>query len=534
MKHINTGSESREKLLKGINAVADIVKETLGPCGSNVILKKPYNIATIVNDGVSIAKEVVLQDPTENAGAELLTAAASATNASVGDGTTTTCILTQGIIQRGFNLINAGTVNPILLREALKKCAEKDVYPALEKQIDPADTLEKLQHVATISVGGNKELGDLIGNALNKVGVDGVVNIENNSFPETKFEMIEGYKIDRGYMTPYAINDTEKYRVEYENCFVLCCYHKIIERADVESLFQWAYQNGKSILLIVEDIDESIFAGLQVNLMKKVFRICPVKSPGFGFNVRDYMNDISKLTGCMVYADDTRRMSTFTPDDFGFATKVTANRECTCIITDKESSEGLSDYVIALKNQLANTENGHLKDSLKERISKLTVGVATISVGATSQTEQEELKLRIEDAVNATRAALKGGIVTGGGCALACIAEELDLIKENSEFTCAENYYALEILSQTFSLPEKQIIANSGGLRPSLEELKSALEVRDYKYGFNGKTKTFENLRDAGVIDPALVVKSAIENAISIASTVLTTQATIISEDKGE
>lgn len=526
MKYINVGEDSRKKLLNGINTVADIVKTTLGPCGSNVILKKPYNIANIVNDGISIAREIKLEDPTENAGAELLTAAAANTNASVGDGTTTTCILTQGIIQKGFEAINSEKVNPILLREELKKCMENTVNPLIEKQIEKADTTEKLKHVATISVGGNEELGTLISSALEKVGVEGIVNIENNSFPETKLEMVEGYKIDRGYMTPYAINNTEKFIVEYENCLVLCCYHKIVERKDVESLFNWAYQNGKAILLVVEDIDESIFAGLQVNLMKKVFRICPVKSPGFGFNVRDYMNDIAKLTGCTVYAEDTRRMSTFTPEDFGYASKVTVNRECTCILTDKESSEGLDEYVTALRNQLAATENEHLKESLKERISKLTVGIATISVGATSQTEQEELRLRIEDAINATRAALKGGIVSGGGCALAYVGRKM--LAEEHDHTSVESCYAERILAETFLLPEKQIILNSG-LDP-----KDIKKETSYFKGFNGKTKEVEDLREAGVIDPALVVKSAVENAVSVASTILTTQATIISEDKGE
>lgn len=534
MKHINCKTNAQVKLMQGINTVADIVKETLGPCGSNVILKTPYNVPTIVNDGVSIAREINLEDPTENAGAKLLTAAASATNAEVGDGTTTTCILTQGILQQGFDAILQQNANPILLREALKSVLNTDVLPLLKKQVETANTLEKLQHVATISVGGNEELGKLIAEALDKVGIEGIVNLENNSFPETKLDMIDGYKIDRGYMSPYAINNTEKFIVDYENCLVLCCYHRITERSDVESLFQWAYQNGKNILLIVEDMDESIFGGLQVNLMKKVFRICPVKSPGFGFNVRDYMNDIAKLTGCVVYADDTRRMSTFTPDDFGFATKVIANRECTCILTDKDSSEGLDEYVTALRNQLENTENEHMRDSLKERISKLTVGVATISVGASSQAEQEELKLRIEDAINATRAALKGGIVAGGGAALSYIADDLSL-DENESFSLEEGI-ARDIFASVLRLPEQQIIKNSGGSPMTITRAKelSAETEKGYDIGYNGRTREYEDLKAAGIIDPALVVKSAVENAVSFASIILTTQATIISEDKAE
>lgn len=531
-KHICTKSDAQEKLLIGINTVANIVKETLGPCGSNVILKKAYNIPTIVNDGVSIAREIKLEDPTENAGVELLTSAASATNAEVGDGTTTTCILTQDIIKQGFKAIQEDSANPILLREALKTVLDSQVLPLLKKQAETADTLEKLQHVATISVGGNEEIGKLIAEALDKVGAEGIVNLENNSFPETKLEMIDGYKIDRGYMSPYAINNTEKFIVDYENCLVLCCYHRITERSDVESLFQWAYQNGKNILLIVEDMDESIFGGLQVNLMKKVFRICPVKSPGFGFNVRDYMNDIAKLTGCTVYADDTRRMSTFTPDDFGFATKVIANRECTCILTDNDSSEGLDEYVTSLRNQLENTENEHMRDSLKERISKLTVGVATISVGASSQVEQEELKLRIEDAINATRAALKGGIVAGGGAALSHVVSEMRAPEKQS----FEESVAYTILKNALSMPEKQIVLNSGGYQLTSENAEQIMnsDIPFYNLGYNGRTRKYEDLKAAGIIDPALVVKSAVENAVSFASIILTTQATIISEDRAE
>ena len=525
MKHIYSDAEAREKLLRGINTVADIVKTTLGPRGSNVILRKPYNSPTIVNDGVSIAKEIVLSDPTENAGAELLTSAASSTNAVVGDGTTTTCILTQEIVKHGFKAISNGA-NPILLREALLKEAKMGIYPELEKITEDCTSLEQLQHVATISVGGNEFYGKMIGKVLSEVGVDGIVNLEDNSFPETRVEMVEGYRIEKGYMTPYAINDTEKFRVDHKDCLVLCCHHKIIEREDIEPLFHWAHQSMKPILLIVEEMDESLFAALQVNLMRKVFNICPVKSPGFGFNVRDYMNDIAKLTGCMVYADDTRKMRTFTVDDFGSAARVTATRECTCIVKDPEmESEELQEYVTSLKNQLAATENGHLKESLKERISKLSCGVGSIYVGATSEAEQLELKLRIEDAINATRAALRGGIVTGGGTALSYIAStQLDTKNADND----EGAAALIILSEALKAPARQIMINSGYTDNTFPE------ITEPEVGFNGKTRMMENLKSSGVIDPALVVKSAVENAISVASTILTTQATIISEDKAE
>lgn len=530
MKHINTAQDSREKLMTGINKVADIVKCTLGPCGSNVILRKPYNTPIIVNDGVSIAREIVLQDPTENAGAELLTSAASCTNAEVGDGTTTTCILTQALIGSGFESIEEGC-NPILLREELKKATEDLVYPMLKDYAIDCTSLDQLKNVATISVGGNENYGSMIAEALSKVGAEGIVNLENNMYPETRLEMTEGYKIDKGYMTPYAINDTDKFRVDYKNCLVLCCYHRIIEPSDLEALFKWANQTRKPILLILEDMDETLFAALQVNLMKKAVNICPVKAPGFGFNVRDYMNDIAKLTGCFVYADDTRKLGTFTEDDFGVAARVTATRECTCIVRDTEDiSEDLNEYVQSLRNQLEATEHPHLRDSLKERISKLTCGVATILVGATSETEQMELKLRIEDAINATRAALKGGVVAGGGCTLYNIAYRLNAVALN-DTASKEKHHALSILCDALSMPEYQLIINSGD---APDKVLVDHKCYDGKFGYNARKREFCDLIEAGIIDPLLVVKSAIENAISIASTVLTTQATIISEDSGQ
>lgn len=527
MKYVNTKQEATSKLQKGINIVADIVGSTLGPCGSNVILRKPYNIPVIVNDGVSIAREIELQDPTENAGADLLTSAASCTNAAVGDGTTTTCILTQSLVNHGFEAINTNQINPILLREELKHVAEQQIYPELDKIIEKISNHAELEHVATISVGGNEVHGKLVAEALKTVGTEGIINIENNPLPYTCLDMVHGYKIDRGYMTPYAINDTEKFKVDYDNCLVLCCYHKISDLKDVETLMRWSHESGKPVLLIAEDIDESVFAALQINLMRKAFRICPVKSPGFGFNVRDYMNDIAKLTGCTVFAEDTKHLSSFSPDDFGSAKRVIATREYTCILRDPEIEQSeLDQYVKSLKNQLDHTENEHMKDSIKERISKLTVGIATMSVGAQTETEQAELKLRIEDAINAARAALRGGIVPGGAATFSALAAALSdtLLMESSQ----ERTVALTILIKTLRMPERILILNSG---ISLDD-QILYGNRKYNEGYNAKTKQWCVLKDEGIIDPALVIKAAIENSISIASTILTTQATIIAEDK--
>ena len=528
MKHIEINTDAISKLKTGINKVADIVAGTLGPCGSNVILRKPYNNPMIVNDGVSIAKEITLEDPIENAGAELLTAAAINTNSLVGDGTTTTCILTRGLVNEGFSILEKEPkVNPILLREQLNRITTEDLLPELDSIAEKITTPEQIKHVATISVGGNEKIGELVAEAFNKVGAEGVVHLENNMYPETRLDVVAGYKIDRGYMTPYAINDTEKFVVDYENCLVLCCYHKIRERADVEPLFRWANQNGRPILLILEDIDESLFGGLQVNLMRKNFKICPVKAPGFGFNVRDYMNDISKLTGCIVYADDTKPMSKFSPEDFGSASKVLANRESTCIIRDQEiPTEDLNSYIESLKNQLKNTENGHLRDSLKERISKLNAGVATIFVGATSETEQTELRLRIEDAINATRAALKEGIVPGAGATFAYLASKM-VLSEGTEPTSIEEYKALEILNKVLKQIEIQVCENSG-----MNVVFPTVQDRNWSEGVDGKTKCWCNLKESGIVDPVLVLKSAIKNSVSIASTILTTNATIIADDK--
>ena len=507
--HIFEGEDSRNKLLSGIDKVANIVKQTLGPCGSNVVLKTQYNDPIVINDGVSIAKEIKLEDPTENAGAKILTSAASTTNSVAGDGTTTTCILTQGLIREGFKAIKEGC-NPILLREALQNVS-KYVISQLEEQAKGVSDLESLKKVATISVGGDETLGKLIGEVVHRSGSEGIVNIENNNFPEVRSEIVEGYKINNGYMTPYAINDIQNFKVNYsgDNCFVVCCYHKLVDIKDLEPLLVFAHKSYSPILLIVESMDENLFQLLQLNIMKKIVQICPIKAPGFGFNVRDYMNDIAKMTGCTVFADDTKKLREFKSEDLGRAEKVTATREATCILRSKHIEENLKEYVEALKNQLKATENEHLRDSLKERISKLTVGVSTISIGAKTETEQAELKLRIEDAINATKAALKEGIVAGGGAALAKISNDLVNSVETDEFATKEQAKSYKIIAHVLQLPENQIIINSGGdnfyegVRPSCN------------FGYNGRTRQFEDLMESGIVDPLLVVKSAFENAIS-------------------
>lgn len=528
MKHIYTKEEAQNKLLNGINTVADIVKTTLGPCGSNVLLKKTLNVPVIVNDGVSIAREIQLEDPTENAGATFLTEAAAATNAEVGDGTTTTCILTQSLVASGFKEISKG-VNPILLREELQNVLNEEVLPNLKMKTESSRSLNKLKHVATISVGGNKKYGSMIGKALSHVGPDGIVNLENSQWPTTTLDFTDGYRIERGYMTPYAVNNLEKFNVSYEDCLVLCCYHRITSISDLEPLLNWAAKSKKSILLILESIDENAFSLLTINLMRKIVNICPVKSPGFGFNVRDYMNDISKMTGCMVYAEDTKHIKNFQDLDFGIAEKVLATREYTNIIkSSRIDSSEFEEYVRQLGAQLQATENSHLKESLKERIAKLKSGVSIISVGAQSEPEQTELKLRLEDAINATRAAYKGGIVPGGGAALADIANTMEQSDSSSEL----NAVARKIMIKALKEPEKQLILNSGGSKEDIKELQSS-KVRISIAGYNGKTKSICNdMRKAGIIDPSLVVKAAICNAVSVASTILTTQATIVSEDK--
>ena len=519
MKYIYQDKEARDKLLKGIDTVADIVKATLGPCGSNVVIRKPYNNPVIMNDGVSIAREVSLEDETENAGATLLTEAASATNTVVGDGTTTTCILTQGFIKEGFKLIDKGH-NPIELREKLK-CKSKDIVNLLKNQSSACKALDKLTSVATISIGGNRKHGKLVAQALKHVGVDGAVDLQDSRLPETVLKISEGYKLDRGYMSPYFINDLTKFRVYHEDALILCVHTPIKDVSEIRGILEFAHRTQKPVVLIVNEINESVFNVAQVNVMKKICNLCLIKSPGFGFNIRDYMNDLAVLTGCTVVADDTIKLADVSEKDFGLAQKLIATREHTTIVGDPAYSGDMNGYIEALKNQLEATENQFLVDSLKERISKLSAGVAVIEVGATTDTEQQELKLRFEDAINATRAAMKGGTVAGGGAALAVIASYLDDMKNESD-------PVLKMCKKVLRLPEEQICINSA----ISDSAKHDHRYNNPDYGYNGVTKQFENLRKAGVLDPTMVVQSAVENAISVASTVLTTHATIVSTDK--
>lgn len=525
MKFIHQDKDARAKLLKGINTVADIVKATLGPCGSNVVIKKPYTTPTIMNDGVSIAREITLQDETENAGASLLTEAAAATNTNVGDGTTTTCILTQGFIQEGFKLIEDG-FNPIELREELKNQTDT-IIKFLQQQSSQCKSLSKLTSVATISIGGDKKYGKLVAEALKHVGVDGAVDLQDSRLPETTLKISDGYKLDRGYMSPYFINDLEKFRVYYEDVLILCVHTPIKDVNDIKGILEFSHRTQKPVVLIVNEINESIFNLVQVNVMKKICNICLIKSPGFGFNVRDYMNDLAVLTGCTVIADETIKLSDVSESDFGVAKKLIANREHTTIVGDSAHCGDMNGYIKSLKVQLDAAENKYIIDSLKERISKLASGVAVIEVGAKTDTEQQELKLRFEDAINATRAAMMGGTVAGGGSALANVASRYDYDLDRIDHKSKLQRAVFKMCAKVLMLPENQICINS-----AIDKHEKEARYLEPDYGYNGVSRQYENLREAGILDPTMVVQAAVENAISVASTVLTTHATIISSDQ--
>lgn len=521
-KFIAQNDVVRKKILAGIDTVANIVKETLGPCGSNVILKSKLGNPLIVNDGVSIAKQITLEDPIENAGALLLTEAAIGTNNEVGDGTTTTCILTQALVHKGFEYIEKGE-NPIKLREELMAELPK-IVKEIKKQSSNISAYNKLKQVATISVGGNKKYGEMVAKALGTVGVDGAVDLELSRLPETTLNIVDGYKLDRGYMSPYFINDLQKFRVFYEDCCIACSYGKIKTIEELKPLLNYAATTQKPIVLIVDEIDETVFNIVELNAMKKIFNLCIIKSPGFGFNVRDYIEDIATLTGAQLFAQNTLSIKNFEESHLGYSPKVIATADSTVILGDSspETSSKITERIQALKNQLNTVENEHMRESIIHRISKLSTGVASIKVGATSDTEANELKLRLEDAVNATRAALRGGVVTGAGVALHHVA--------NTLYECAPTSAAYGCLQEALRAPSFQIYHNSGGEEdPKNSNVPKNVEPKNF--GFNGRTKTWADLRKAGVLDPTEVVIAAITNALSIASTVLTTHAAIVSTD---
>ena len=518
-KEIKFDMESRDLLKKGVDALANAVKVTLGPKGRNVILSKTYGAPHITKDGVSVAKEIELECPFENMGAQLVKEVASKTNDDAGDGTTTATILAQSIIGVGLKNVTAGA-NPMDLKRGIDKAVKAVVTHIAGMAEEVGDDFQKIEHVAKISANGDENIGSLIAEATRKVKKEGVITVEEAKGTDTTVEVVEGMQFDRGYISPYFVTNTDKMEVQMENPFILIYDKKISVLKEMLPILEQTVQTGKPLLIIAEDIDSEALATLVVNRLRGSLKICAVKAPGFGDRRKAMLEDIAILTGGTVISEETGlKLENATMDMLGTAEKVTVDKDNTTIVNGAGNKEGIASRITQIKAQIENTTSDYDREKLQERLAKLAGGVAVLKSGAATEVELKERKHRIEDAVRNAKAAVEEGIVAGGGVALLQAAEVLDTLKlEGDEATGAA------IVKVAVEAPLKQIAANAG-----LEGGVVVDRVRNLPTGegLNAATGEYVNLLAAGIADPVKVTRSALQNAGSIAGLFLTTEAVV-------
>jgi len=528
-KQITHGEESRAAILRGVNQLADAVKITLGPKGRNVVLGKTYGSPTITKDGVTVAKEIELKDPTENMGAQMVREVASKTSDVAGDGTTTATVLAQAIYREGVKTVAAGA-NPMALKRGIDKAVER-ATAAIKKMAKPVAG-DMIAQVGTISANGDATIGALIAEAMKKVGKDGVITVEDAKTMETDLEFVEGMQFDRGYLSPYFITDAEKMEAVLQNPVILLSEKKISSMRDLLPILEQVAKLGKPILIIAEDVEGEALATLVVNKLRGTINVAAVKAPGFGDRRKEMLQDIAVLTGAKVISEDLGiKLENVTVEDLGSAKKVTINKENTIIIDGAGNTDDLRARVKTLKAQIEDSSSDYDREKLQERLAKLVGGVAVIRVGAATETELKEKKARVEDAMNATRAAVEEGIVAGGGVALIRAAKALDKFKLFETDTDGETtgdpdeQIGVNIVKRALEEPLRQIVQNAGQEGAVIVEKVRA--NKDPNFGYNAETETFEDLVAAGIIDPAKVTRCALQNAASIAGLMLTTEALI-------
>jgi chaperonin GroEL len=528
-KQIVHGEESRAAILRGVNQLADAVKITLGPKGRNVVLGRSYGSPTITKDGVTVAKEIDLKDGLENMGAQMVREVASKTSDIAGDGTTTATVLAQAIYREGVKTVAAG-VNPMSLKRGIDKAVER-ATAAIKKLSKPVAG-DMIAQVGTISANGDAAIGELIAEAMAKVGKDGVITVEDAKTMETDLEFVEGMQFDRGYLSPYFITDSEKMEAVLANPLILLSEKKISSMRDLLPILEQVAKLGKPILIIAEDVEGEALATLVVNKLRGTINVAAVKAPGFGDRRKELLQDIAILTGGKVISEDLGiKLENVTVEDLGRAKKVTISKDDTIIIDGAGDTDALKARVKTLKTQIEDTSSDYDREKLQERLAKLVGGVAVIRVGAATETELKEKKARVEDAMNATRAAVEEGIVAGGGVALIRAAKALDKFKvfetnEDGETIGDEDeQVGVNIIRRALEEPLRQIVQNAGKEGAVIVEKVRA--SKDPNFGYNAATETFEDLVAAGIIDPAKVTRCALQNAASIAGLMLTTEALI-------
>jgi len=527
-KQIAFNIDARNKLMSGLDQLANAVKVTLGPRGRNVILDKKFGSPTVTNDGVTIAKEIELKDAYENMGAQLVKEVATKTNDVAGDGTTTATLFAQAIVHEGLKNVTAG-VNPMYLKKGIAKAVET-VVAAIADLSRGVETREDTANVAAISANNDPEIGEQIAEAMERVGRDGVITVEEAKSLDSFLEVVEGMQFDRGYLSPYFVTDPDRMEAVHENALILIHDKKISNMKDLLPVLEKVAQSGMPLIIISEDVDGEALATLVVNKLRGTLNVCAVKAPGFGDRRKAMLEDIAILTGGTVVAEETgRKLESATMQDLGRAKRVTISKENTTIVEGAGDKKAVDARVAQIKKQIEDTTSDYDREKLQERMAKLAGGVAVINVGAATETELKEKKMRVEDALNATRAAVDEGIVPGGGVVFIRVIEALDKLAGLSD----EEQVGVNIIRKALEAPLRQIAENAG-----VEGSVVVEKVRKEKgaYGYNAATGKYEDLVKAGVVDPAKVSRSALQNAASIASLILTTEVIIADlreEEKG-
>ena len=525
-KEIKFNIDARDELKKGVDALANAVKVTLGPKGRNVIIEKKFGAPHITKDGVSVAKEIELEDSFQNMGAQLVKEVASKTGDDAGDGTTTATVLAQSIVNVGLKNVTAGA-NPMDLKRGIDKAVAKVVESIKSQSEEVGDDFEKIESVARISANNDSEIGQLIAEAMKKVKKEGVITVEEAKGTDTTVEIVEGMQFDRGYISPYFVTNTEKLVCEMENPYILFFDKKISSLKEMLPILEATAQSGRPLLIIAEDVDSEALATLVVNRLRGSLKICAVKAPGFGDRRKEMLEDIAVLTGGVVISEEKGlKLDGATIDMLGRAEKVTVDKENTTIVNGLGNKDAIASRVAQIKAQIEKTTSDYDREKLQERLAKLAGGVAVLYIGAASEVEMKEKKDRVDDALSATRAAIAEGIVPGGGVAYIRAIPSLEGMKGDND----DETTGIEIVKRAIEEPLRQIVDNAG-----VEGAVVVQKVKDGKgdFGYNARTNTYENFFAAGVIDPAKVTRVALENAASIAGMFLTTEC-VIADKKEE
>ena len=526
-KDIKFNMDARDLLKKGVDQLANAVKVTLGPKGRNVVIEKKFGAPQITKDGVTVAKEVELEDKFENTGAQLVKIVASKTGDDAGDGTTTATILTQAIVNEGLKNVTAGA-NPMDLKRGIDKAVDKVVEFIKDNAEQVGDNYDKIEQVATVSANNDKEIGKLLADAMRQVSKDGVITIEESKSRDTNIGVVEGMQFDRGYLSAYFVTDADKLECVMENPYILIYDKKISNIKDFLPILQPAAESGRPLLVIAEDVDSEALTTLVVNRLRGGLKICAVKAPGFGDRRKAMLEDIAVLTGGIVISEEKGlSLDKATLEMLGTCDKVTVSKDNTTIVNGAGEKQAIADRVAQIKKEIENTTSSYDKEKLQERLAKLAGGVAVLYVGANSEVEMKEKKDRVDDALCATRAAIEEGVVVGGGTTYIRALDALKGLKGDN----ADEQTGINIVERAIEEPLRQIVINAGG-----EGAVVVQKVREGKgdFGFNARTDAYEDLRAAGIVDPAKVARVALENAASIAGMFLTTECLIVDKPEKE